>query len=228
MDAFIARPEGNDRHPGLLVFQEAFGVNSHIRDVTERFAREGYIAIAPELFHRTAPGFEGNYDDIAPVMAHMKALTDEGLRADIEAAYNRLRDDSAARADSIASVGYCMGGRVSFLANASIPLRVAISYYGGGIAPSKLPDGATTPGLLNRASDLRGPMLLFWGGLDKHIPPDQVRAVTDSLTEAGKNYVNVEFSQADHGFFCDQRGSYDPDAARQSWVLTLEFLKTHL
>lgn len=109
-----------------------------------------------------------------------------------------------------------MGGRMAFLANATLPLRAAASFYGGGIAP----------GLLDRASQLHGPILLCWGGLDKHISPEQRQAVTDALRKAGKSYVNVEFSDADHGFNCDERASYQPRAARQSRALLLEFLRS--
>src|ERR1700674_4616002 len=88
MKAPPAAPADGGKLPGLLVFQEAFGVNPHIRDVTERFAKQGYVAIAPELFHRTAPGFEGSYTDFAPVMPHMQALTPEGLLKDAQAAFD--------------------------------------------------------------------------------------------------------------------------------------------
>jgi carboxymethylenebutenolidase len=82
--------------------------------------------------------------------------------------------------------------------------------------------------LLDRVNDLRAPVLLFWGGLDKHLGQDQVRAVTDALRAAQKNFVNVEISDADHGFFCDARASYNPVAAAQAWALTLAFLKRHI
>jgi len=98
----------------------------------------------------------------------------------------------------------------------------AVSFYGGGIAPN-----ANNPGLLNRVGELRAPVLLFWGGRDKHLGPDQIRAVTEALREAGKNYVNVEISDADHGFFCDARPSYNPVAAAHAWALVVEFLDTY-
>jgi carboxymethylenebutenolidase len=91
MQAYVAWPVGTAAHAGLLVGQEAFGVNGHIRDVTERFAREGYLAIAPELFHRTGPGFEGRYDDFQAVMPHMSALKHPQIEADLRAAHNWLR-----------------------------------------------------------------------------------------------------------------------------------------
>jgi carboxymethylenebutenolidase len=216
MAAYVARPAGEGPHPGLMVFQEAFGVNSHIRNVTERFAAQGYVAIAPELFHRTAPpGFEGSYGDFPSIAPHYQAVTNETAEADVGATYEWLRGNPQVKAESIACVGFCMGGRVSFLANSVVPVRAAVSFYGGGIAQ----------GLLDRAGKIHGPALLFWGGLDKHITPEHRRAVTEALTSAQKPYVNVEFSNADHGFFCDERSAYEPNAARQSWALTLEFLR---
>lgn len=217
MGAYVARPNDSGTHPGLLVFQEAFGVNHHIRDVTERFAAEGYVAIAPELFHRTAPpGFEGSYTDFAAVMPHYQAVTTETAEMDIRSADEWLRSHAQVKANEISSVGFCMGGRVSFLANSVVPLRAAVSFYGGGIAP----------GLLDRASKVQAPSLLIWGGLDKHITPAHRKAVTDALSAQQKIYVNVEFSNADHGFFCDERASYEPRSARQAWALTLEFLRS--
>ena len=214
MDCYVARPADSSAHPGIMVFQEAFGVNSHIRNVAERFAAEGYVAIAPELFHRTAPGFEGDYKDFTSVMPHMRAMTNEGAEADVRAAYEWLQSQKSVEQDRICSTGYCMGGRMSYLANSILPLHAAASFYGGGIS-----------GMLDRAARLHAPMLFFWGGLDKHIPPEQRNAVVHAVAAAGKTYVNVEFSDADHGFNCDERASYQPRAARQSLALLLEFLR---
>ncbi len=221
MRAYVAHPESQPR-AGLLVFQEAFGVNAHIRDVTERFAREGYLAISPELFHRTAPGLEAGYTNFAEVMPHMQALTDAGLAADIQASYQWLKNGEAKNL-SVGATGYCMGGRTSIQAALTVPLDCAISYYGGGIAPSPM-----FPNLIHRLKDLNAPTLYFWGGLDAHIGPDAVQAVTSTLSEAKKDYVNVVFSKADHGFFCDARASYNAVAAKEAWSLTLEFLSLHL
>ena len=120
-----------------------------------------------------------------------------------------------------------MGGRTSFLADSLLPLRAAVSYYGGGIAPGAQPR-PNFPSLLGRAADLHGPLLLFWGGKDGHIGPEQIRAVEDALRAAGKPYEQVTFSEADHGFFCDARASYNPVAARHAWAMTLSFLRTHM
>ena len=126
------------------MFQEAFGVNAHMRDVTERFAREGYLSISPELFHRTAPGLEAGYNNFAEVMPHMQALTDAGLEADVRAAYEWL-EESDAKDLMIGSTGYCLGGRTSIQAALTVPLNCAVSYYGGGIAP-----GGRFPALIDR------------------------------------------------------------------------------
>ena len=217
MAAYVARPEHGGPHPGILVFQEAFGVNHHIRNVTERFAAEGYVAIAPELFHRTAPpGFEGSYTDFPALMPHYQAVTTETAEADIRSAYEWLRSNAQVKAKEISSVGFCMGGRISFIANSVVALRAAVSFYGGGIAP----------GLLDRASKLQAPSLFIWGGLDKHITPEHRRTVTQALSTQKKIYVTAEFSRADHGFFCDERAAYEPHSARQAWALTLEFLRS--
>ncbi len=218
MNAYVARPSDEAKHPGVLVFQEAFGVNAHIRDLTERFTREGYVSIAAELYHRTAPGFEGKYDDFQSVMPHMKAMTEKGLLEDIRAAYDWLKNNSHVTPDKIASVGFCLGGRVSFLACATLPLQASISFYGGNIAPALLP----------KIADLHAPIMFFWGGLDKHIGVEQIRAIVDECKRLGKTYVNVEFSNADHGFFCDVRPSYNPAAASLAWNLTTTYLLLHL
>lgn len=222
MRLYVARPTGARPARGLLVMQEAFGINAHIRDVTERFAREGFLAVAPELFHRTGAGFEGKYDDFPSAMTHMKELRDPSMEADFRAAYDWLRGNGIAGSSPIAAIGFCMGGRAAVLASTTLPLECAVSFYGGGIAPNPM-----NPGLLGRVKDVKAPVLLFWGGRDGHITPDQTRAVAEAFKAAGKNYVNVEFSDADHGFFCDARPSYNPVAAAQAWPLTLAFLNSY-
>jgi carboxymethylenebutenolidase len=221
MQAYVARPEGTPK-AALLVMQEAFGVNPHIRDVTERFAREGYLSIAPELFHRTGESVECGYTDFASVMPHFQALTNAGQEADVRAAYDWVMNGSGETGLKTAAIGYCMGGRTAFLANLILPLDCAVSYYGGGIAPSPY-----FPALLGRESELHGPTMLVWGGLDKSLELDKTRAVEDALIAAQKPYVNITFSYADHGFFCDARAQYNPTAAAEAWPLTLAFLKTH-
>lgn len=218
MQAYVAQPQGNAPYPAVIVLQEAFGVNRHIRDVADRIAKEGYIAIAPELFHRSAPaGFEIDYTDFSKAMPHFQAITTEGLEKDLQATYNWLQQQENIQKDSIASIGFCLGGRVSFIANTLLPLKAGISFYGGG-----------THNLLDRANNLQSPHLFFWGGKDQHIKPEHVAAVNDALTTAGKDFINVQISYADHGFFCNERASYHPKAAQEAWAMTKSFLENNL
>ena len=217
MNAYVSRPTSGGQVPGLMIFQEAFGVNRHIRDVTDRFAAQGYVAIAPELYHRAAPGLNVGYDDLNSAIAQATRLNREGLVADIEAAFGWLKANPAVGDNKIGCVGFCMGGRVAVLANATVQLAAAVSYY-GGVTP-------TMPELVPR---LVAPTLFYWGALDKHIPAEQHSGFTDLLREAGKPFVDVEFSNADHGFFCDERPAYNQESAAESWALTLAFLRNHL
>jgi carboxymethylenebutenolidase len=223
MRAYVVRPTGVSPKAGLMVFQEAFGVNPHIRDVADRFAREGYLVISPEFFHRTAEGFEGSYTHFEPIKTHIKALSNEGMIADIQAAFGWLLLHRTNENFPIGAVGYCMGGRAAFLAATNLPIACGISYYGGSIAPNNL-----SSGLLDLVEKVQAPLLFYWAGRDLHIKPDQALAVTNALRIANKTFTSIEFSDAEHGFFCDARASYNAAAAKQSWGFTLEFLKSNL
>lgn len=198
---------------GLIVLQEAFGVNPHIRDVADRFAAQGFVVIAPEMYHRTAPPyFEGDYNDFESVKPHSSVMTVEGNEADIRTAFHWLSQHELVDQEQIFSIGYCMGGRMSFLANTILPLKAAVSYYAGYIKS-----------VADRAESIHGRHLFFWGGLDKHIGQDQIDAVTTAMDEAGKEYINVKFSNADHGFNSDDRTAYNEKAAKEAWALVMAF-----
>jgi carboxymethylenebutenolidase len=221
MRAYVAKPEGAPKG-AMIVFQEIFGINSHIRDVTERYAKEGYLSVAPEMFHRFAPDFECGYtqEEVQKAIGFLGNLTPEGLGADIQAAFDYIQTLGSYKTGA---VGFCMGGRCAFLAGLTVPLACAVSYYGGGIATNQF-----MAGLTERAAEMKAPVMMFWGGQDHMIPPEAVASVTGALRAAGKEFTSVEFSYADHGFFCDQRGSYNATAASQAWPLTLAFLKSHI
>jgi len=215
MQAFTAIPDGQGPFPALILLQEAYGVNHHIRSVAERLAREGFVAIAPEIFHRTAPvGFEAPYSDFANVMPHYQAITNEGLESDLKACYQWLQSQACVIKEKVGSIGFCLGGRVSFIANAVLPLAAGISYYGGQL--DKVADMA--PGL-------HGPHLFFWGGLDTHLPYETRKTVIDAVEAAGKPYINVVISYAQHAFNCDDRPAYHAEASREAWALSMAFLR---
>jgi carboxymethylenebutenolidase len=142
-------------------------------------------------------------------------VTLEGAGQDLQASCARLAARRDVNAADIFRVGFCMGGKGSFLANPALPLH-ATSFYGGGIAPE----------LLTRVPDVRAPMLLVWGGLDKPIKPEHRAGVTPPLPPAARNTSTANFLTADHAFFCDERPSYNARAAEPAWVLLLEFFRS--
>ena len=212
MAAYTARPKkaAAGPAPGVMVFQEAFGVNAHIRGVADRLAGLGYVAAAPELYHRTAPGFEGDYTNFTSAMPHMKAMTPERLDDDIRATHAWLVAQGCAR---VVAVGFCMGGRIAVQAAATLPLAAAVSFYGGNL-----------PSLESRVPQLASPLLLVWGDQDTHIPPAVRAQFAGALRAHKKPFVECTFSAAGHGFFCDQRASYHAPSARLAWGLLTDFL----
>jgi len=166
MPAFLARPEGTGRAPGVLVIQEAFGLNGHIKDVARRIAGEGYVALAPDLYWRGGKGRAVGYDQLPEAIALMQSLNDPDIVADVRSAVAALENDPRVRADRIGVTGFCMGGRVSFLAACELPDKIKASapYYGGGI-PAE------------RTAKLGCPVLAFFGEKDAFIPLDSVEAL---------------------------------------------------
>ncbi|WP_205499870.1 dienelactone hydrolase family protein [Rufibacter psychrotolerans] len=217
LDAYVALPEGAGPFPGIILLQEAFGVNGHIRSIAERLCQEGYAIIAPDLFHRTVHRLEASYADFSAIMPHYQAITQEGLTADLRAVHGWLQEQAQVLPEKIGSIGFCLGGRVAFLANAVLPLAAGVSYYGGGLHT-----------LTQEAAHLHGPHLFFWGGKDVHIPQEKIDLIINAVQAAGKEYVNTVISYADHGFHCDERESYHPQAAQEAWAMTLAFLANRL
>jgi carboxymethylenebutenolidase len=217
MGGHLVRPAGGSARPALLLLQEIFGVNEHIRDLAERLAREGYVVLAPDLFHRKEAGYLGSYEDIPASIAVAMKYGPADSEADLRAAHAFLEAHPSVRAERVGAIGFCMGGRLAFVANAVLPLRAAVSFY-GNIAPDKLA----------HAPAQRGPLLLVWAGNDAHIPLENRRATGDALREHRKDFVEVEVSGKNHGFFCDARSDYDATAAAIVWPLTLAFLTAHL
>jgi carboxymethylenebutenolidase len=208
----------------VIVIQEAFGVNDHIEDVTRRFATLGYHAVAPHLFHRTGAGSFG-YDDFSLVMPQMAALTDQGLLSDVEATVDRLHE--AGWTDrQIGMVGFCMGGRVSFLAAGNLALGAAVGFYGGGIVNGRT---ESMPSLLPLITSMRTPWLGLFGDADSGIPVEEVERLRDELNAgADVDTAIVRYPDAEHGFHCDARPSYQEAAATDGWARTLEWFDGHL
>lgn len=209
MAAFVAKPDTASVR-GILVLQEAFGVNGHIQDIAQRLAQLGYWALAPDLFHRTAARFQGDYADFRPAMPHMKAMKYEATAADLRACYDWLVRQ---RATAVSSIGFCMGGRVSVLAAQVLPLKAAVSFYAGNILS-----------LRDHVPETQAPLLLLWGDRDEHIPRTQRDEFATLLRAAHKSFVECTFSDAGHAFCNDQRPSFHPESARLAWALATAFL----
>jgi carboxymethylenebutenolidase len=218
MGGYLARPkDAGTPRPAVLVFMEIFGVNSHIRDVTERVAREGYVALAPDFFHRTGPGVEYGYDDagFAGGMKLLGGLKADEMIADAKAAIAYLRKRKEVRGDRIGAMGFCIGGHMTYLTACETDLRAAASFYGGGIAAGKGPGGAAST--ISRTAKIKGKILCLFGGKDAFIPKSDVEAIRAELARQKVRHEIVVYPDADHGFFCDQRGTYEKAAAEDSW-----------
>lgn len=223
MDVFVAGPEGTPPFPVLIVFQEAFGVNDHIKEICQRYAQEGYFAFAPEFYHRRGKYLQFPYSGSNEVMIHLKHLTEKDLLEDIRSLINQLSLDSTLDIDRIATVGYCVGGYISVLASLHFKFKACISYYGAGIVYER--EGFGLKPLLPKFSKNLSPLLFFFGDKDSSIPQEEVQLIKKNLETLNVHTKCVVFQGAKHGFFCDQRGSYHPRAAQESWDISLEFLR---
>ena len=216
LPVYVAMPDGSGPFGAVVVLQEIFGVNGHIRNVTERMARAGYVALAPALYHRQAPGFETGYtpDDIQIGRRYKVQTQANELLSDIQATIDYSQTLPQVKAGGVGCMGFCFGGHVAYLA-ATLPDTVAIaSFYGAGI-----PDTAFGPGpvALERTPQITGTLHCFLGTEDASIPTEVVEQIRSALQQNNIDHKIFEYEGAGHGFFCDRRGSYNPDAAADAW-----------
>ena len=210
--AYVAKPAGQARG-GVVVLQEIFGVNSHIRAVADGYAADGYLAVAPATFHRVKQGVELGYtaEDISAgvaLKAAVEGLPAPGVLLDIQAAI-----DYAKQAGKVGIVGYCWGGLLTWRAACGLKgLSAAVPYYGGGMT-----------GAAEMARVPQVPVLVHFGELDHSIPVETARAFAKAQPAVG-----VKFYAANHGFNCDQRASYDASASALARTRTLAFFGQHL
>jgi len=212
-----------DAPRAVIVLQEAFGVNDHIRSVADRWADEGYLAVAPQLFHRDGSP-EIPYDDFASAMPFMANLTKQGLTNDLNATTDFLATlgfDAA----NIAAVGFCMGGTVAFFAATLGTVGAAASFYGGGVATGRF----GLPPLVELAGDLKSPWLGLYGDLDQSIPVEQVEALREATNAVPVATQIVRYPEGQHGFHCDARPeAFNEAAASDAHARALAFFAEHL
>jgi carboxymethylenebutenolidase len=206
LSAYVVKPEGTPRG-AVVVVQEIFGVNSHIRRVAEQYAAEGYLAIAPAMFDRLQKGVDLGYDaaGLQSGIDLMMKTTNEGALADLNAAIGAV-----AHAGRVGMVGYCWGGRCTYLAGCKINIAAGVAYYGGGI-PQLLGD---TP---------HCPMMFHFGERDSHIPLSDVEKIRHAFP-AGTYHLYP----AGHGFNCSERADFDSASAHLAFARTIEFFRKHI
>jgi carboxymethylenebutenolidase len=204
LSAYMVAPEGKPRG-GVVVIQEIFGLNSHIRRVTEQYAGLGYLAIAPALFDRIKRNVELGYSDLQPGIDLMMKTTNEGVLADVHAAL-----DAVAHAGRTGMVGYCWGGKVTYLAACRINLAAAVAYYGGGIAQ-----------ILDEKPQC--PIMFHFGERDVFISAADVEKIRAAVP---KGVFHIY--PANHGFNCTDRADYDVASARLAFARSSEFFRKHI
>ncbi len=209
LGAYQAAPSGGEVNGAVVVIQEIFGVNKHIREVVDGYAADGYFAIAPQIFDRVERGIELGYEEAdmgAGIEIAFQKLDHAAALKDVQAAI-----DAASAHGKVGVVGYCFGGLLTWLAACELDgVAAASSYYGGGVA-----------GEANRTP--KCPVIMHFGELDAHIPMTDVDKVRSAHPE-----VPVYVYPADHGFNCDHRASFDADAAALAKQRTLDFFAEHL
>lgn len=223
MAVFEAVPEGDAIRGAVIVIQEAFGVNDHIEDVARRFADSGYHAVAPAIFHR-AGGGTAPYDDFSKVMPLFEGLTDDGVLMDVDATIEHLHEAGFVD-ESIGIVGFCFGGRVTFLIAARRKIGAGVGFYGGGITHNS--QGMAAP-LADEAGSLQTPWLGLFGDEDAMIPVDGVEDLRTKLADSSVKTEVVRYPDAGHGFHCDARESYHDESAKDGWRRALDWFSANL
>jgi len=203
--------------PGLVVFQEIFGVNAHIQAVAEQYALDGFVVLTPDLFWRQQQKVQLDYqgDDRARGIEMMKKLTGPQLESDIEASVAALRARAETAGRKAGAIGYCLGGRLAYLAGATTGVDAAVAYYGGGIHDQ-----------LDRAASIKCPMQFHYAEQDDNIPLTAVEKVRGAMQ--GRRAEVFIYPGAHHGFNCWDRASYDPRSAAIAHGRSLAFLGEQL
>lgn len=225
--AYIATPNTPGSYPGVIVIQEIFGVNAHIRDVTERIARSGYVAIAPAIFHRVAPAdFEIGYsaEDIALGRHYKQQTSATELLSDIQATIDYLKHQPQVY-QRFGCIGFCFGGHVAYLAATLDDMTATASFYGAGIT-SQTPGGGSPT--ITRTAEISGTIYTFFGIQDASIPASEVTQIEAALEKHQISHRVFRYEHAEHGFFCDRRASYNPEAAADAWQQVMQLFERHL
>lgn len=228
IDGYLARPKENGEFSAIIVVQEIFGVNDHIKDVTRRFAKEGYVAIAPAIYQRLEPGFKTGYTPEAVEIGrkYKNQTKASELLSDIQATIDYLYSLPQVKKTGVGSIGFCFGGHVVYLVSILPEIKATASFYGAGIANWK--PGEEDKATVDCTPDTKGTLYGFFGKEDASIPQEQVDTIEQALKDNNIPHKIFRYDGAEHGFFCDQRGSYNGEAAQDAWPKVLELFSSEL
>ncbi|HLW74209.1 MAG TPA: dienelactone hydrolase family protein [Gammaproteobacteria bacterium] len=226
LQGFVTKPKSKGASPGVIVIMEAYGLTGHVQGACRRLADAGYTALAPDFFH----GEVIPYTDAPAAMAKVATLKDTVMLDEISAGLDWL-DAESGKPGKNGIIGFCMGGRLAFLANCRFPARLqaAVGFYGGAIAPESTgPDkfGRTPP--IGEAGSMQAPIYLGYGADDQGIPPAEHARVAGLLSAAKKRYTLAVYPGAAHAFLCEERANYAPTAAALAWRDIIDFLAAQL
>jgi len=216
MPMTVVAPDTEAANPrAVIVIQEAFGVDAHVKEVCARFAADGWLTVAPHLFYRSGGGTI-SYDDKDGMARHLAPLSDTGTLDDIDATMEFV-ERRGIPADRTALVGFCLGGRGSFLVAGHRALGATVGFYGGGIVHGR---SETRPSLLGLVPALRTPWLGIFGGMDHTIPAEELDVLEDALAAAPVDTELVRYPEAGHAFFNDHKSSFAAEASADAWTRT--------
>ena len=225
--AYVAQPATGSNHPVILVVQEIFGVHEHIKDVCRRLAKQGHLAIAPELYHRQGDATKYTFKEIPKLIGEVVSkVPDKQVMADLDAAV-KFAEKNGGDASKLAITGFCWGGRIVWLYTAHNPkVKAGVAWYGRIVSPGVNPNTPTHP--IDVAEKVKAPVLGLYGGKDNGIPVETVKQMEEKVKAAGNSKVEiVVYPEAPHAFHADYRPSYREDAAKDGWKRLTEFLKKH-
>jgi carboxymethylenebutenolidase len=220
MEGYLAEPDGGGPYPGVIVWQEAFGVNEYVRSVADRLADEGYVALAPELFHRSGKHLDIGYTDREKIMPLLGAIDNAAIATDARAAAHALRSRTEVNPDMLGVVGFCVGGLSALITGLATDVKSVVAFYPGGVMHAR-PGMKLTP-IAGQLRDLEAETLVLVGDDDQGIPAAEIEGIRAALAPAKRKHEVVVYPGAKHGFHSqDRHDVYHPHAAEQAWHATL-------
>lgn len=219
MPAFLFTPSGTGPHPAVLLLMEAFGLTQHLQDVARRIAREGYVVLTPDLYYRERSPQTFGYDEVEQAMATMYRLDLQAVEPDIRAALADLKARPEVHPQRIGVTGFCLGGGLTFLTACRFSnlIACAAAFY-----------GMVLDEWIDAAKEITVPLYLFHGGVDPFIPAERLQQIEARLQALNKDYRLKVYPEANHGFFCHERGTHHPAAAADAWQELTHFFGVHL